>query len=676
MFYTDSLLSRKGKLAKVWLAANWERKLSKSQFMSTDIQQSVRSIINPGQNPMALRLSGQLLLGVVRIYSRKARYLLEDCTEALVKIKMAFKPGMVDMSSNDHRSIGTTNLNAISVGLAEEHVLEPEEFFDINIGPSMNQPASQPGTPSSATPSQHSSRMQDITLAETPRRKSTLSLDRELPDIFGLDMSVRDDEDMQDWRLELGEEDEIPLMDQNLNVDRDASLEIERGRDAMAELPFDPRRDSLSFAGGDESFQTDKDRSGDDLAIGGMVGDMSFDLGNPLDQPMLQQEDDMELDLPPLDMPFPDAEFDELRADGSRRGSTDSETIPETVGASSDPIPKATRTRATPATANQSSKRRRLIVDSQTELPTTFIREQLSNTADLLFTNDSSVPGSRRLQRLYEIRKQGVAFYMDVRLDIDQGLGPPELSVLFGNRFRDAPMPPPIESAASSGQKRKAIEPAEHDATFDNNEPTFDAQDILPFDLIDDPAFPMVDELPIPSTPEAQPAATAAEDATLGTDSFDLAPPSPPLPLEDAFSAAPARSSSKRTALEDMAGLLPDDDDLVDDAAVALEAREHGEDDDLDGRPILDSRGFSQSTTKTIHTLQKRFEQEGHDASLSYQNMALGARRPDAARLFFELLVLKTGGLVNVEQQEAYGDISVQAEDKLFTHAANSVAVA
>ena len=42
---------------------------------------------------MALRLSGQLLLGVVRIYSRKAKYLLDDCNEALLKIKMVyFKP--------------------------------------------------------------------------------------------------------------------------------------------------------------------------------------------------------------------------------------------------------------------------------------------------------------------------------------------------------------------------------------------------------------------------------------------------------------------------------------------------------------------------------------------------------------------------------------------------------
>ena len=42
---------------------------------------------------MALRTSGHLLLGVVRIYSRKAKYLLADCNEAFVKIKMAFRPG-------------------------------------------------------------------------------------------------------------------------------------------------------------------------------------------------------------------------------------------------------------------------------------------------------------------------------------------------------------------------------------------------------------------------------------------------------------------------------------------------------------------------------------------------------------------------------------------------------
>jgi hypothetical protein len=38
--------------------------------------------------PFALRMSGHLLLGVVRIYSRKVKYLLNDAQDALVKIKM------------------------------------------------------------------------------------------------------------------------------------------------------------------------------------------------------------------------------------------------------------------------------------------------------------------------------------------------------------------------------------------------------------------------------------------------------------------------------------------------------------------------------------------------------------------------------------------------------------
>jgi len=45
------------------------------------------------QMKMALRTSGHLLLGVVRIYHRKAKYLLADCNEAFIKIKMAFRPG-------------------------------------------------------------------------------------------------------------------------------------------------------------------------------------------------------------------------------------------------------------------------------------------------------------------------------------------------------------------------------------------------------------------------------------------------------------------------------------------------------------------------------------------------------------------------------------------------------
>ena len=90
MFYPTELLQKTGPLARVWLAANVERKLSKNQVLQDKITEDIAVISMPeiAGGPLALRLSGQLLLGVVRIYSRKARYLLDDCTEALMKIKM------------------------------------------------------------------------------------------------------------------------------------------------------------------------------------------------------------------------------------------------------------------------------------------------------------------------------------------------------------------------------------------------------------------------------------------------------------------------------------------------------------------------------------------------------------------------------------------------------------
>lgn len=42
---------------------------------------------------IGLRTSGHLLFGVVRIYSRKTKYLLADCGEALFRVKAAFRPG-------------------------------------------------------------------------------------------------------------------------------------------------------------------------------------------------------------------------------------------------------------------------------------------------------------------------------------------------------------------------------------------------------------------------------------------------------------------------------------------------------------------------------------------------------------------------------------------------------
>ncbi len=92
------MLAKKGPLGKIWLAAHMEKKVPKLQIMTTNIPESVENIENPTV-PMALRVSGHLLLGVVRIFSRKVTYLLTDCSEAMVKIKDAFRgPGVVELA--------------------------------------------------------------------------------------------------------------------------------------------------------------------------------------------------------------------------------------------------------------------------------------------------------------------------------------------------------------------------------------------------------------------------------------------------------------------------------------------------------------------------------------------------------------------------------------------------
>lgn len=99
---SELLVSRQGPLAHVWLASNYDKKLSKQQFLNTNIVTSSSLISNRqiqpassgenlAQDTITLRLSGQLLLGIVRIYSRKTKYLLDDIHETLHKLKTSFK---------------------------------------------------------------------------------------------------------------------------------------------------------------------------------------------------------------------------------------------------------------------------------------------------------------------------------------------------------------------------------------------------------------------------------------------------------------------------------------------------------------------------------------------------------------------------------------------------------
>jgi cohesin complex subunit SCC1 len=47
MFYAHFVLSKKGPLARIWLAAHWDKKLTKAHVFETNIEKSVEGILQP-----------------------------------------------------------------------------------------------------------------------------------------------------------------------------------------------------------------------------------------------------------------------------------------------------------------------------------------------------------------------------------------------------------------------------------------------------------------------------------------------------------------------------------------------------------------------------------------------------------------------------------------------------
>ncbi|KAG5282265.1 hypothetical protein AALO_G00054090 [Alosa alosa] len=117
-FYTQLFTSNRGTLARIWLACHWEKKITKAHVFECNLETTIQDIICP-QIKIGLRTSGHLLLGVVRIYSRKAKYLLADCSEAVVNIKVAFRPGQLDLPEDGREA----RLRSITL---------PEDFTDFD----------------------------------------------------------------------------------------------------------------------------------------------------------------------------------------------------------------------------------------------------------------------------------------------------------------------------------------------------------------------------------------------------------------------------------------------------------------------------------------------------------------------------------------------------------------
>lgn len=409
MFYAHFVLAKKGPLARIWLAAHWDKKLTKAHVFETNIEKSVDGILQP-KVKMALRTSGHLLLGVVRIYSRKAKYLLADCNEAFVKIKMAFRPGMVDLPED----IREAAVSAITL---------PEVFHDFDTAmPELNDDDIQ------VQFTLNQSRAEEITMREDYGNISLVPGDdgfgdmgfEEPPDIMR-DTSAMD-HNLDHPSLIFG--DSAPLnKEKEPGTSKEQDSRLSGARTDTSALDYEaPIRDD-GFGG-----NLGQDIIAGGLFEGGLFDDTPIDDGPSLDEPKEERHDDSDDDVGDLDrFGGPPSVGPLSSADGSRPSSPKPEaqdptdqldTVPEN-NAEAAPATTGDETLAgheqttllqneeesfalAPVDASaiksgwpRTKRKRKLIVDEVKNISGEEMKAQLSDTTDIVTTLDLAPPTKR-----------------------------------------------------------------------------------------------------------------------------------------------------------------------------------------------------------------------------------------------------------------------------------------
>uniref|UniRef100_A0A8C7EPA5 RAD21 cohesin complex component like 1 n=1 Tax=Neovison vison TaxID=452646 RepID=A0A8C7EPA5_NEOVI len=331
MFYTHVLMSKRGPLAKIWLAAHWEKKLTKAHVFECNLEITIEKILSP-KVKIALRTSGHLLLGVVRIYNRKAKYLLADCSEALLKMKMTFRPGLVDLPKENFEAA----YNAITL---------PEEFHDFDIQ-NLN------AIDVSEHFAQNQSRPEEITLRED----------------YGNDLLFQ--------AGSFGEESEIlrrhSFFDDNILLNSSGPL-VEHS--------------SGSLAGEKSLFYDSGDGFGDEGAAGEMIDNLLQDDQNILLEDMhLSREISLPPEPPDTIVVEPDnPEYICL----PENGKMDDTLSNEEQGFTLDPID------ASDIAEKRKGKKRKLLIDPIKEISSKIMHKQLTSFTDTLMVLELAPPTQR-----------------------------------------------------------------------------------------------------------------------------------------------------------------------------------------------------------------------------------------------------------------------------------------
>ncbi|XP_068094049.1 double-strand-break repair protein rad21 homolog isoform X2 [Hyperolius riggenbachi] len=619
MFYAHFVLSKRGPLAKIWLAAHWDKKLTKAHVFECNLESSVESIISP-KVKMALRTSGHLLLGVVRIYHRKAKYLLADCNEAFIKIKMAFRPGVVDLPEENREAA----YNAITL---------PEEFHDFD------QPLPDLDDIDVAQQfSLNQSRVEEITMREEVGNINILQ-DNDFGD-FGMD-------DREMMREGSAFEDDMLVSTSASNL----LLEPEQNASQLNE-----KSNHLEF---EDQYKDDNFGEGND---GGILDDklISGDGGGIFDDPPTLPEEGVAMpEQPPHDDDLDDD-------DNVSLGGADS---PDSV----DPVePMPTMTDQTTLVPNEeeafalepiditvketkAKRKRKLIVDSVKELDSKTIRAQLSDYSDIVTTLDLAPP-TKKLMMWKETGGVEKLFSLPA-----QPLWNPRLLKLF-TRCLTPVVPDELRKRRKGGEADNLDEFLKE---FEN--PDVPREEMRQQDVIDQPILEeasrlqetlmegsrsQLDETIMPPPPPQQP----QEQQGLKRDAQQMEPeplipqPEPEPQIDLPPVELPPEEPQTLSELIPELNLIPEKDKEKEDE------EEEEEEDGTGTEQDQEERRWNKRTQQMLHGLQRVLARTGAE-SISLLDLCRNTNRKQAAAKFYSFLVLKKQQAIELTQEEPYSDI-------------------
>ncbi|PXF46203.1 Double-strand-break repair protein rad21-like [Gracilariopsis chorda] len=638
MFYSQHVLTKKGPLAKIWLAAHMQSKITKAMVFSTNIHTAVRSILSPDV-PMALRLTSNLLLGVVRILSRKTKYLLQESSDAMTRLKLTFRAQRTDLSDN------TAAIQAIT--LPNIDALEPPNI-DLDLVPSRAAPP-----PSSAFLAAD----QDITIEQyagglmggiidafalEPQlpRDTELELDAE-PLLFTpsqrqtqttpLTPSVRSEPSVEQLRAEQPPPEEEAPAPPELSVERERAEQLEQIEPVQPELVFEPTPSRPAVPSPRPSSPAPPER----LAPEPPVTPESERLPRPPSPPA---------SLPPARISVGSDRL-MLEQPETPLAALPEEPSPPQVMPPGSPVPpeegeQPPEPTEAPPTPRRGRKRKLYVMadEGATEISAADFRAALNDTSDL-----RRQPTQRR--------RTAVSRAMRFEDLISRPTVPlaPQLMELFSDNFRadELILASPI-SDADLGERPEQLEEAEKEA--EEEEAEKEKEKTPEKEVTADPTMARLLELEPPTVPlevGEVPLVEPAVPAPRETISPVLPPPEvemevePIPPLELSAAAESARESLSVSAAPE--GEAPFSLSQVAKTVAQVEAEES-----------VTEATVSARTRKMQEFIASRLQDGEFDFT---QALAEVGGRRTAARCFYELLNLSNKKALALRQEEAYGRI-------------------